>query len=233
MTKFGIDCVSPPTAFQARRIATAGYTFCIVYVGGPYATPGNKNGWPNASVGAIAPHFTDGFIPIYVGQQNVPNNPNLAGGIMTYEQGKADGLQADAMTGACGFDSTTPLGLDLEAGNLQADPAGVRAYVSGWVESVNAAGHPAGLYGDIYTIAHLGTPDLIDWTFPASWHWTVPSWLAAFPNPQLGANAADPAQPPPSTLWQFASGGQIAGVDVDLDSVTDTFDLAKYTPPPV
>ena len=230
MTRFGIDCTEPPSAFQASRLAKAGYTFCCVYVGGPFASAG-RHGWPNAAVAAIAPFFTDGFVPLYVGQQHIPGVPRQDTGIMTYEQGKKDGLEADDLTGACGFDATTPLGLDLEAGNYPANPNGVREYVAGWVESVNGAGHPAGLYTDTSTIAHLGSPDLIDWTFGAAWHYTVTQFLAKYPDPQSAAAAVDPASPPPWTMWQFASGGTLAGVDVDLDSAVDSFVMARYTAP--
>jgi Domain of unknown function (DUF1906) len=213
---YGLDMVSAPTEAQAATMFELGWRFLGCYVGGPRAAAGH-HGWPNAAVGVLA-NVGFSFLPIYVGR----NHPWDDFSAFTFQQGVLDGDEANSLTGACGFDSDTPLCLDLEYGTYQSDPQGARQYLRGWVQQVNAAGHKACLYSDLETLGRLGTPDLVDLLWGAAWV------REAFTlQPPLGR--FDPTTPPPWNAWQYA-GGTIAGVSVDCNSATDDFPFAQYQP---
>lgn len=213
---YGIDSAYAPTRYQAGRIFSLGWRWSICYVGGPRAT----NKWTNAQTGTLATAgFT--FVPTYVGRNAPWDGPEA----FTFDQGAADGVEADVQTGACGFDGTTILALDLEYGSYQAHPAATLQYVLGWVSQVNAAGHPAVLYSDPHTIAYIGTPDIVDFTWGASYVANGRSYL----RPPVGS--FDPSSPPAWSAWQWADNGLIAGAGVDLNSAVDDFPFASYTPP--
>lgn len=207
--KYGLDCLAPPTNAQASLMRQLGWQWLNVYTGGPYLT--GHTPWPNARVAALAALGFQ-FLPLYVGQQSTSGMH----GTLTYDQGIADGTEATVLTGACGFNETTILGLDLEGGNPIAQ---AREYVRGWVEVVNGAGHPAVLYCDPTTAHYLGTPDLVDFVWVADW---VVHNLRRAP-----VGRFDPGTDPPWDAWQFG-GGIVAGVPVDYDSATDDFPLADY-----
>lgn len=217
--QYGLDMLTPPTPQQAQAMRQLGWSWCAAYVGGPRAAA-HATWQENASdqlfpVRTIAAVF-DGFLPIYVGK----NAPWDAPESFTYESGLADGDDATILTGRCGFDSPTPLCLDVEYGTWQANPTGVEEYIRGWVERVNGAGHRAGLYSDIETLNHYEhRPDLIDFLWGAAW---VRGSFNAAP-----AGGFDPQVPPPWDAWQFG-GGTIAGVSVDCNSMIDAFPLAGY-----
>jgi hypothetical protein len=208
--QYFLDCLNPPTDAQASLIYRLGWHGFNVYVGGPYLS--GHTPWSNSRVAALAAHGFQ-FLPLYVGQQSTAGMQ----GTLTYDQGKIDGAEATVLTGACGFNETTILGLDLEGGN-PIDAA--REYVRGWVEVVNGAGHPAVLYCDATTAHYLGTPDLIDYVWVADW---VVHNLRRAP-----VGRFDPATDPPWSVWQFG-GGTVAGVAVDYNSATDDFPLADYS----
>jgi Domain of unknown function (DUF1906) len=214
---YGLDLVNPPSQAQAITMWELGWRFFGCYVGGPRAAAGHQ-GWPNSSVARLA-ELGFSFIPIYVGR----NQPWDTSWAFTFQQGVVDGDDANVLTGACGFDESTPLCLDLEYGSYQNEPASAREYVRGWVQQVNAAGHKACLYSDIETLSHLGTPDLVDLLWGAAW---VKGAFATRPP----SGQFDPSTPPPWSVWQFA-GGTIAGVSVDTNSAVDDFPFATYRPP--
>ena len=217
--KYGVDCLYPPMPEQAVRMRNLGWTWLAVYVGGPRAAA--HSAWQEVDqlrypVRDLAPHF-DGFLPIYVGKNAPWDRPEA----FTYDTGLQDGQDADDLALACGFAANTPLALDLEYGTWQAARDAVHEYVRGWVEAVNRAGHPAGLYSDMETLdQYQNRPDLIDFLWGAAWI------RGGFTN-SCPAGRFDPSSPPPWQVWQYA-GGNIAGVQVDTNSMTDDFELARY-----
>ncbi|MGI9146385.1 MAG: glycoside hydrolase domain-containing protein [Chloroflexota bacterium] len=217
--KYGLDCVTPPMLNQGQAMLNLGWSWLNVYVGGPYLS--GHTPWSNASVGALA-GIGFVFLPLYVGQQNVPGNRTLRG-TLNYEQGTLDGTEATVLTGACGFDSSTLLGLHLESGNYEHDPDGVQEYVRGWVEVVNGAGHQALLYSNAMTAHVLGTPSLVDLT------WVSDPVVPGSKYRRAPEGRFDPSSDPAWDAWQFAFGGQIGGVSVDLNSARDDFPFASQS----
>jgi Domain of unknown function (DUF1906) len=216
--QYGLDMLTPPTPQQAQAMRQLGWSWCAVYVGGPRAAA--HSAWQEQNgrfpVKDIAGAF-GGFLPIYVGK----NAPWDVAESFSYDAGLADGDEANGLTGACGFNSTTPLCLDVEYGTWQANPTGVEDYIRGWVERVNGAGHRAGLYSDIETLNHyVHRPDLMDFLWGAAW--VRGSFNAA---PTGGFDPQSP--PPPWDAWQFGS-STIAGISVDCNSLVDGFALAAY-----
>lgn len=213
---YGVDCAYPPSRAQGLAIWNNGWRFMGCYIGGPRATAGH-HGWANASVHVLA-DIGFLFLPIYVGR-TVPYDAPSA---FNYQQGLTDGDDANVLTGACGFDGTTPLCLDAEYGDWQ-KAAGFSEYLRGFGERVNGAGHKLCLYSDTETLNHFGS-DLIDLKWGAAY-----SSRAFTQTPPTGR--FDPASPPPWDCWQYASSGSIGGVSLDLNSATDDFPLAQYQPP--
>lgn len=218
--RYGLDMLYPPSRTAAEIMQARGWQWLNVYIGGPRATA--RNSWQiregvSYPVADVAPYF-EGFLPLYVGRNAPWDRP----GDFNYQQGIEDGDEANELTGACGFDSNTVLGLDLEYGTWQAAPHGAEEYVRGWVERVNAAGHPGVLYSDIETLNHLDKPELIDFVWGAAWIGGT-----NFENAPLGQ--FDPSWPPPWDVWQFGS-GRIGGIQCDCNSSTDAFPLAAYGP---
>jgi Domain of unknown function (DUF1906)/Family of unknown function (DUF5684) len=215
--KYGLDCVSPPSAAQGQAMLDLGWSWLNAYVGGPYLT--GHTPWSNASVAALADvGFV--FLPLYVGQQNVPGHHDLQG-TLTFEQGELDGAEAIALNGACGFGGSTLLGLDLESGNYEHDPQGAEEYVRGWVEVVNGAGHKALLYCNKLTAHNLGVPSLVDLT------WVADPIVDGANYQQAPQGHFDPSADPPWDAWQFGFNGNIAGVSVDVNSARDDFPFAS------
>lgn len=214
---YGVDCARPPAVYQARRIWANGWRWMAVYVGGPRAAAGH-HGWPNAAVGALAQiGFT--FMPIYVGRTH-PYDPPSA---FTYRQGLADGDEANVLTGACGFDSGTPLALDAEAGDYQNAP-GFGEYLRGFGERVNGAGHQLCLYSDTQTLNAFG-PDLVDRKWGADTGRRPLNYIDPLTTaPPIGK--FDPSLPPPWSYWQWCFGSQF-----DCNSAVDDAPLATYTAP--
>lgn len=213
---YGVDCISPPSHSQAVAIWNKGWRFMGCYIGGPRAAAGHS-GWPNASVHVIA-DIGFLFIPIYVGR-TIPYDPPSA---FSYQQGLADGDDANVRTGACGFDSTTLLALDAEYGDYQNAP-GFSEYVRGFGERVNAAGHKLCLYSDTETLNNFDG-SLVDLKWGAAY-----ASRAFTQTPPTGR--FDPGSPPPWNCWQYADGGTIGGVSVDLNSASGDFPFAQYTAP--
>lgn len=210
---YGLDCLFAPSDNQARRMAALGWSVLGCYINtGPFHTWAH---WTNDQVGICAKYFQF-MVPIYVGQQ--------AHGTLSADQGSIDGDDANVCAGAAGFNEEQPVCLDMEYGTYQSNPAGALDYLSAWVAKVNGAGHRAILYSDSYTIAHVGTPDLVDLTWGASY--VVRN--NAYVKPPIGE--FDPSSPPPWTGWQFGS-GTVANVSVDYSSWVDDVQLAIYTPP--
>jgi hypothetical protein len=214
--------VYPPTKAQAARMVKLGWRNCGVYVGGPRAAA--HNAWHQVDdvlypVRDLSTIF-DAFLPIYVGR-NTPWDVERS----FINLGLSDGDDANIQTGACGFGPSTPLCLDLESGTYQRYPKAVRAYCAAWVSRVNGAGHKAYLYSDSQTIQAIGTPDLFDGTWVAWWEQEALNLT----NPSVSSLQREysPSEPPPTDIWQFG-GGTIAGVGVDLNSFTDTVQLALY-----
>ncbi len=211
-----VDAATPPTPYQARRIKALGWTAFNVYVGGPRAV----RRWTNTETAVVG---AAGLLclPTYVGRNAPWDDPTA----FTFDQGAIDGAEADVQTGACGFDGTTILCLDLEYGTWQAHPDATLQYVLGWVSQVNGAGHPAVLYSDSHTLAYLGTPDIVDYTWGASYVANGGSFL----RPPVGQ--FDPSEPPAWSCWQWADNASIAGASLDLNSAADDFPFAVYSPP--
>jgi hypothetical protein len=204
---YGLDMLNAPSEMGARLMHRLGWTWLNVYVGGPYLS--GHTPWTARQLAVLADVGFQ-FLPLYVGQQAT----NGMTGDLSYGQGVVDGTDATAATALCGFGQSTILGLDLEAGNPIDD---AREYIRGWVEVVNAAGHPAVLYCDPRTAHDLASPDLIDFVWVADW---VVRDLRRAP-----IGRYDPSSDPPWDVWQFG-GGSVAGVQVDYNSATDTFPLA-------
>ena len=183
------------------------------YIGGPRAL----NTWANSDFGTLArAGFV--FVPYYVGR----TDPWDDVASLTWDDGFADGLDADNLAGAAGFDSNQPIALDMEYGDLEAGGQAFIDYVDGWCAAVHDAGHPTIGYGDPYTIEAIGSH--FDQTIMASYvtkvNYQTPPW-----------GKFDPASPPPSDAWQFSDSGKVAGVPVDQNSAGDGFQFATYTPP--
>lgn len=213
-----VDMVNPPTVQQAQNMRAGGWSGCAVYVGGPRAAA--RGSWRQLDgerypVRDLVDVF-DFFVPLWVGR-NVPWDLPAA---FTTEMGVEDGAQADSDTGACGFASWTPLGLDVEYGTWQAHPEETRAYILGWVTAVNAAGHPAGVYADIETLNGLQLGIEVDWKWGAA-------WVRGYSSHSAPVGEFNPADPPPWDMWQFGQ-ATIAGVDVDCNSALESFAGAKY-----
>jgi hypothetical protein len=219
--KYMVDMVSPPTPAQADRMVSLGWDYCIAYIGGPRAAA--RNQWhiidgQRYPIGDIAETFS-GFLPTFNGLTMPWDEPSS----LTYQKGLEHGDMANDYTGACGFDSRTPLCLDLEYGTVQANPNGAREYVRGWVEKVNGAGHKAGLYSDLESLSRFQPGVEVDFKWGAAWvrgalqkrDWQAPE------------GEFDPSSPPPWDVWQFG-GGWIAGVSVDYNSASDQFQFATY-----
>lgn len=202
------------------NVRDLGWTWLNVYVGGPRAASGRR--WRQRDgvsypVGDIADIF-DGFLPTYVGRNYPWDGPDA----FSYDQGLLDGEDANECTGACGFDRPTPLTLDLEYGCWQHYGHRVVDYVQGWIERVNQAGHPGGVYSDIDTLNHLPIGELVDYKWGAAWV------RGAFTNsPRAGT--FNPQSPPPWDAWQYG-GGMLLDVSADCNSMTDNFQLARYGP---
>jgi hypothetical protein len=218
--KYGIDCVYPPNRQQAQSMINYGWSWIGVYIGGPRAASDNSwqedEGSDKFPVRRLADVF-DGFLPIYVGR----NQPWDDQRVFTRQQGISDGDQANILMGACGFNESQPCCLDVEYGTYQAHPADTKEYILGWVQRLNEAGHPAGLYSDMETLNNLEEGLEVDFKWGAAW--VRGSFGLYAPTGRF-----DPQQPPPWDVWQFASGGAIGGVNVDLNSMTDDFVLANY-----
>lgn len=214
---YGVDCTRPPTTVDAWRIWAKGWRWMAAYIGGPRAASGH-HGWPNADVGRLAAvGFV--FLPIYVGRTH-PYDPPSA---FTYLQGLADGDDANVLTGACGFDSDTPLALDAEAGDYQNAP-GFGEYLRGFGERVNAAGHKLCLYSDTQTLGAFGN-DLVD----LKWGADIGRRPLNYINPLTQGPPVgkfDPSVPPPWSYWQWCFGSTF-----DCSSAADDAPFAHYTPP--
>jgi hypothetical protein len=219
--KFGLDMEMPPNKRQAAAMQALGYTFCICYIGGDGAAAGTN--WhiidgKRTPVGDIAPFFSDGFMPTYVpGQSAAGYNAN---------SGAGDGADACVQTGACGFDSSSPMFLDIEYDMYAGNPSGVLAYIPEFVRVCNEAGHAVVVYGSTALVNFLVDND---WVGPV-----VDGVWGADPilGNRLNASASmwtlyDPTLPPPWMFWQCGN-GSIAGVSVDYDTATDDCLLAKY-----
>lgn len=219
--KFGLDMAYPPTKKQAAAMQNLGYTFCIAYIGGDGALA--KDRWhivdgSRYPVGNIAPYFTDGFMPTYVPGQD-PTGYNA-------DTGFADGLDANTQTGACGFDGSSPLFLDIEYSMYANNPSGVLSYIPAFVSAVNDAGHACVVYGSTSLVNYMTDNG-----------WVGPTVDGVWGADQILTNRAnagsslwtpyDPSQPPPWMFWQCGN-GSIAGVSVDYDTAVDGALLAKY-----
>jgi len=218
--KYGLDMVYPPNRQQAQTMREHNWSWIGVYIGGPRAA--SDRAWNQDEERDIFPvrrlaDIFDGFLPIYVGR----NQPWDEQRVFNRQQGISDGDQANVLMGACGFDQNQPCCLDVEYGTFQNHPADTKEYILGWVQRLNEAGHPAGVYSDIATLNALEIGEEVDFKWGAAWvRGAFNIWV---PDGQF-----DPQQPPPWDVWQFASGGQIGGVNVDLNSMTDDFQLAQY-----
>lgn len=221
MTKMGVDLAFPPTKKQAAAISALGYTFCICYIGGDGASAGKS--WQivdgqKTPVGNLVSYFSDGWMPTYVpGQDPTGYNAN---------SGYGDGTDACAATGACGFDGTSPLFLDIEYDMYAKNPSGVLQYIPAFVEIANSAGHAVVVYGSTALVNFLVSES---WVGPVvDGVWGADQVLVNRNNAIAGTWAPyDPASPPPWMFWQCGN-GNIAGISVDYDTAVDNALLAKY-----
>lgn len=213
--RYFLDAAYAPSTAAARRQFSLGWTAYGGYIGGPRAT----NAWSHSDFERLAAiGFT--FVPLYVGRTSPYDSPSA----FTHEQGIIDGTEACVQTGACGFNETTILCLDAEYGDWQNEPKQFEDYLRAWVSVVNGAGHPAVLYSDPRTIDILGVPELVDRTWGADYVTNGRRYNAA-PVGQF-----DPSIPPAWHAWQWADNGLIGGAACDLNSATDDFPFAEFTP---
>ncbi len=211
---YGLDMLYAPTPAAAATMWHNGWRWLCCYIGGPRAAAGH-HGWSNGAVHILA---NQGFVflPTYVGR-TWPYDPAEA---FSYTQGLLDADDANVLTGACGFNETTPLCLDAEYGDFQNAP-GFSEYVRGFAERVNAAGHQLCLYSDVETLNAFDS-STVDLKWGAAW-----TGRNLTSKPPFGR--FDPATPPPWDAWQFG-GTTIAGVSVDQNSARDDFPFAQYSP---
>lgn len=223
MTKVGIDLAYPPSLYVAGQASQLGYTFCICYTGGVGALA--KETWhivdgKRYPVGKLvkAGYFPDGWMPTYVPSQ-APSHYNA-------ETGLSDADDANVQQGACGFDSTSPIFLDIEYSMYANNPSGVLNYIPTFVENCNAAGHPVEVYGSQalvnYLVDHGWIGPVVDGV------WGADPVLTNRVNPQSSMWLPyDPSLPPPWNYWQCGN-GTIAGTSVDFDTALDTATFATY-----
>jgi hypothetical protein len=206
--RYGVDLLRPPRAEQASAIFRLGWSFLGCYVGGPYLS--GHQPWSGQEIAALA-GIGFKFLPIWVGQQQTGSMQ----GSLSYPQGLQDGHDANGDLDERAFPPGCVVALDLEAGNPipQAEE-----YVRGFVENLNAAGHPVCLYCDPRTGHFLGRPELVDYVWAASW---VTHDLRRAPFGRF-----NPQDDPAWDAWQFGT-GTIWGTPVDYDSVTDEFPLVS------
>ena len=220
--KFGLDLAFPPTAALAAEMSSLGYTFCICYIGGDGALAGDA--WhiidgQRYPVRDIAPSFPDGFMPTYVPGQDPFG--------YTGASGAGDGADANEQTGACGFNETSPIFLDIQFSIWTRNPAGVMAYIPEFVRVCNEVGHPVVVYGPT-TLVDMLVPQV---GIVVDGVWGADIILTGRNNaPASFWSWADPAEPPPWSFWQCGS-GTIAGISVDYDTATDDARLAPYAGP--
>lgn len=198
-----------------------GYTWLNVYIGGPRAlahTAWHQQDGVSYPVRDLAPYFSDGFLPTYVGR-NVPWDQGSA---FTAKQGIADANDACSQTGACGFGPTTPICLDVEYGTYEKYPAATLRYIAGFVSVCNSVGHPVVVYGDQALMNALRIGLDVDGKWGAD-----QLLLGQHDAPADVWGQFDPASPPPWSHWQCGS-GTVAGVSVDYDTATDDALLAQY-----
>lgn len=219
--KTGLDMAFPPTKKQAQFMGGLGYTFCIAYIGGDGALA--KDTWhiidgKRYPVGNIAPFFPDGFMPTYVPGQD-PSGYNA-------NSGAGDGADACVQTGACGFDSGSPLYLDIEYSMYATNPNGVLQYIPAFVSVANDTGHPVVVYGSQALVNFLVDTG---WVGPVvDGVWGADPILTNRVNVSPSTWAPyDPNLPPPWMMWQCGN-GTVAGVAVDYDTAQDDALLAKY-----
>jgi hypothetical protein len=206
-----LDAAYPPSAVQARRQFDLGWRGFGGYIGGPRAA----HTWTRDDFARVAGEGFR-FLPIYVGR----TSPWDGAAAFSWDQGWTDGIEAHTLARGVGFVGSELLVLDAEYGDFQAEPQAFEQYLGGWVAAVNAAGRQACLYSDPQTIAVLGAPELVDWTWAASYVVDGRKYQRA-PEGQF-----DPAAPPPWSAWQFAGGATIAGLAVDLSSALEDLPLA-------
>lgn len=211
---YGLDTAYAPTLSAAKTMYANGWRWFGGYIGGPRAS----HAWTHADFARLA---SAGFVfaPIYVGRTSPYDSPSAFNSV----QGIKDAREATILTGACGFNESTPLVLDAEYGDWQNEPANFRDYLLGFASIVNGAGHQLVLYSDMETLNQFG-PDVVDFKWGAAYQRNAFSQ-----KPPVGR--WDPTLPPPWDCWQFdGSGGTIAGVSVDLNSARDDFPFAHFTP---
>lgn len=211
---YGLDAAYPPSLSQAKRQYQLGWRAYGGYLGGPRAT----HAWTNNDFARLA---SAGFVflPIYVGATAPYDDVTQ----LTWDRGFADGLDTDGLLGECGFNEQQIAVLDAEYGDWQAGGQAYTDYADGWCAALHDAGHPTVLYSDPRTIEAIGSH--FDYTWAAS-YWTNGR---QYQQPPYGR--FDPNTPPPTDGWQFANGGYIAGMNVDLNSFIVSFPFAVYTPP--
>lgn len=218
---FGLDMAFPPTKKQAAAMGRLGYTFCIAYIGGDGALAGDS--WhiidgQRYPVGDIAASFSHGFMPTYVPGQD-PTGYNAT-------SGAGDGADACTKTGACGFDSGSPLFLDIEYGMYANNPTGVLDYIPAFVGVANAAGHPVVVYGSTSLVNYLVDQGWVGPIVDGVWG-ADPVGFNKTNAPAATWTPYDPASPPPWMFWQCGN-GTIAGVSVDYNTAIDGALLARY-----
>ena len=218
---YGLDLTYPPTTDQAARMQQLGYSWLLVYIGGPRAaahTAWHQIDGASYPVRDLAPYFSAGFLPCYVGR-NVPWD---AGSSFTARQGIADGNDANIQTGACGFGPTSPICLDVEYGTYEKYPSATLRYIAGFTSVCNAIGHPVIVYGDQALMNAVRQGLDVDGKFGADQLLVRQTDAPA----DTWANF-DPGSPPPWMMWQCGN-GTVAGVSVDYDTATDDALLAQY-----
>lgn len=218
--RYFLDCLYPPTREAATIMRDLGWDGLNVYIGGPRAAA--RGTWQKQDDGSdpvrdMADVF-EFFVPTYVGR-NDPFDPESS---FKYHLGMIDGQDAINAAELCGFPSPALIMLDVEYGTWQAHPDATRAYIDGFVSTVNHDGRQCGIYSDMDTLGQLELGAEVDLLWGASWI------------PRLSLHRApvgrfDPSLPPPWQAWQF---GQvtIAGISCDANSAIDGFAGATWSP---
>jgi hypothetical protein len=219
---YGCDSAAPPSVADLLAIYANGWRDWYPYLGGPrcffssngvgLGSPG-RAGFSNGTMMLIQNH---GFLlrpPIYVGRTS-PYDPPEA---FTYEQGLADGDDANWLMGGAGFNETQPMCLDAEYGDWQNEPTEFMNYLGGFVERANQIGHQVMLYSDMATLDAI--PDdgsMVDFKWGAAYgKRPTDAYDPITHRPPFGMY--NPGTPPPWQAWQFARGSTY-----DVDSAIST-----------
>lgn len=215
MVYAGFDRAARPTLAQMQALRDkTNLVWCGYYLKAP--SQSGKT-WRGSRADLVAQGW--GLAPIFVGQQTAQSGPGSH--IVTAAQGSIDGANAAVDMREEGFPLGSWVYLDLENG----PPFGVmqRAYVAAWVDSVEANGYRAGVYGSYLIASEVKSlrPSIRMWVFHVPTVRQHPVQGVSFPVPDPQTSGF-----PGATIWQREMSAQLAAfdgllVDLDVASVRD------------